>query len=374
MDFGRRYLGAISQLKTENRDFLESPYMIEIEPEASCSLSCVDCSYGLIRKSQISDLKRRRLPFNLIENLINDVANKNTQGILISGGGDPLNYPQIGELIKICGEKIGPVFIQTNGLRLNKIYESPELLSNIAAISVSIYGTDPETFLSTTKKGEKTLKLLKERVETMIKINKSAKSNIIINAKILITKNNYKSSCEMIKYCEECGFDSVLLRAVQNIETGIITSKEKSLSDLEKNELTVILKSMSDRVFVKNFINNVISKNATIKISSVCHTATMGMLAAIDTDGDVYLGTPEIGDKIYSIGNIHEKKFNEIWGSNTHKSMMVKMSTDETNRACRIENCRHISANLSIDNYIKDNNTTETINNVVKQDPLGRFI
>ncbi len=373
MNFAPKYLAVAREIKERETQLLRSPYMIELEPEATCQLSCFGCSYGEIRSIQVIDPNRRRIPLDKLKSVIDEVRGQDTHGIFISGGGEPMNYPHIKELIVYAGENISPVFIQTNGIGLRKIKDDAMVMANIREISVSIYGSDQESFERTTGRGVNTFNSFIETMNEFMEAKNRGlfPSTLIINGKILITPGNYKKIAEMIRMCEQWGMDSILLREIQNIETGFPSTKVKTLSEDERQELMEILKPLSGRTYVDRLIK--FEQAPPIKASSSCFTASLGMLAVIDTDGDVYIGTPEVGEKRLVIGNINKTRFGEIWGGEKHQEIIKEVDNMQRDRRCLIDNCRHAPSHVAAEKYIKGEIEAPTISEVLS-DPLGQFI
>jgi len=143
---------------------------------------------------------------------------------------------------------------------------------------------------------------------------------------------------------------------------------------LELNLLLFIalLKKYYDREYVRNFIDNIILPK-TYYFGKECYTAKMGMVSTIDTDGNVYIGTAEIGDNEMRIGNIYNNRFQDIWESKKHQKVIELMSSRYQQKVCKAKLCRHIVSHESVEKFlcgkIKPLDLKEILN-----DPLSHFI
>lgn len=118
-----------------DKDLLQStqngkiiPLHIQFMPTNKCNLKCVFCSCSERNKSL-------EMPFDDAKRIIDDCKLLGTKAVTISGGGEPLCYPNFEELIEYFnyrGIKIGMV---TNGLLLHKI--NSKTLSKITWCRIS---------------------------------------------------------------------------------------------------------------------------------------------------------------------------------------------------------------------------------------------
>lgn len=91
---------------------LGGPYFLEIHPTNRCNARCFFCFTQTFRQAQ-------SLPGKRIEALLRQGAATDLRAIRLSGGGEPLVHPDIGQTIDLCGElgiAIGD--LTTNGIRL----------------------------------------------------------------------------------------------------------------------------------------------------------------------------------------------------------------------------------------------------------------
>ena len=71
----------------------------------------------------------------------------------------------------------------------------------------------------------------------------------------------------------------------------------------------------------------------------------------INYDGEVYLCQPLIGNKEYSLGNLNEHRFLDLWNAKRHREVIAKLHEKFAKGAC--ENCRAISYNVAIDRLLQ---------------------
>lgn len=104
------------------------PIHPSLYPTNRCNLNCEFCSCG-------ERTKNLELDFEKAKRIIDILSKLGTQAVSISGGGEPLLYPQIEELIKYFVGFSIKVGLTTNGLLLDKI--NPEILNMVTWCRVS---------------------------------------------------------------------------------------------------------------------------------------------------------------------------------------------------------------------------------------------
>jgi MoaA/NifB/PqqE/SkfB family radical SAM enzyme len=85
------------------------PIHIQINPTNKCPLNCSFCSY----KNRDKNLE---MDINKLKEITNNFYNLGTRAISITGGGDPLAYPYLGDYVNFCDIKNIKIGLVTNGL------------------------------------------------------------------------------------------------------------------------------------------------------------------------------------------------------------------------------------------------------------------
>lgn len=109
-----QHLDTLSELQKKKR---WKPITVQLSPTGVCDFSCDFCSVKFRDKSLV-------LPFNWAKRGLKDFKSLGAKGLELSGGGNPLLYPQINELINYAhklGYKIGLISNSPNpGKHLKK--------------------------------------------------------------------------------------------------------------------------------------------------------------------------------------------------------------------------------------------------------------
>lgn len=100
------------------------PITVELHPSNICNHRCPGCTFNIPRRSQDreagNNLWKAQLDVDLLDDLIEDMADLEVSGVILSGGGEPLLHPDITTIMRkihAAGIEVGLV---TNGSMLNR--------------------------------------------------------------------------------------------------------------------------------------------------------------------------------------------------------------------------------------------------------------
>ncbi len=105
------------------------PITLHIMPESRCNLRCAFCSV-------VKRPTNERLDFELVVKTVTDLHARGLQGVILSGGGEPMLYPQFDGLLSLLfslGLKVGLI---TNGTCFKR--SDPSLLKQLSWVRISI--------------------------------------------------------------------------------------------------------------------------------------------------------------------------------------------------------------------------------------------
>lgn len=372
------------RLLLQENEPLPSPWTLEIEPTIICNSRCHFCSYEVMLENHRQDLLNNNhnsdshienwLPNKNVFELLDDVKKVGTtKGILFSGGGEPLLWPSIVDASKIASE-FADVSIQTNGINLDVFSKRLEDLRSLRLVSVSVLADNKELNKEIARVDNFT-RVVENVKELMARKNEN-RLKITCTAKILVGQRNYQFLPRIIDFWKnKINVDGIGVRLVQDYNYGGIGPRDESveLTNDQKNELVnIIYKDYSNDQFLMNFAQSITFNNMRLIRTTKCFNATDGHFACVDPMGDVYLGNPEIGDERFSIGNLIEQKWSEIWNSERHKNVLTLMDKTEKNEMCPNSLCRHVRANSGIDMYLDDKANIGLEQDIM--DNLGAFL
>lgn len=374
-DFGQRGAFA-SKMKIikgySSEEPLNAPWTLEVEPTLLCNADCSFCSYG----EDIAKAKLNRyikgLPREAVLNALRTAGEAGTKGILWSGGGEPLLWPHIDEALTLSAS-LAEVSVQTNGIKLDAFTKTIDSLGRFRIISVSVVGHTPELHLAIMR--VKSFARIIRNIEHVAEL-KLRGVNTLLTAKILVSVENHLLLPEIVQFYLGLGVDAVALRIVQDYNYGGDGQRPTSL-DLSQSQRHAMLQAITTSSFQHDsllaFAETLTQQIIAPPVTSRCYNATDGHFACIDAHGDVFIGNPEIGNPEFCIGNILVSPWEEIWRSERHLTVIQKMNAMQCADTCQRELCRHVKANLGVQNAI-DNQWRDDLDGKNIMQNLGAFL
>lgn len=357
-DFGSRAV-LVRQTKEalglqENQP-LPSPWTIEFELTQVCNNHCHFCSYKeMLLTQKREDLKNKWLSKSVVLDVLKAVKDGGTtKGIFWSGGGEPLLWPHIVEASEFASN-FAEISLQTNGINLNKFLDRRKL-STLRLISVSVVA-DNNT-LQKEVVGTNSFDRISSNLENIIALRNLWGINLDCNVKILVGPRNYLRVPDIVKYFrEKVVVDGIAIRLTQDYNYGSSEPRQESveLTRSQKMELSKkIFTEYPDDSLLTGFTKVLNQSSNDFVTTSRCFNATDGHFVCIDPNGEAFLGNPEIGNPVFSIGNVISKSWKDIWNSNRHLEVVSIMDDMQSKGSCDSYLCRHTRANIGVDRFLR---------------------
>jgi len=318
-----------------------APLAVELHWTSDCNYDCVHCSYGSRRET------KGKLSNELIESLVGDLIDMKAEAVYISGGGEPTvvkNWDKHASRLIDAGVQVSLI---TNGVALRE--KHLHALSRMNYVAVSIYSDDPDQYAKTT---DSRFYDVQWSAPALIK---SDGGQVIVGARCVINKINYKNIVEIYKRAMSSGYDYLIfIPAVDYEGRGVDLSKK------EQDEVIEIINSNLDLFDqTKTNLLSVLSRGAWHYEQKNyrdedgnplgCSAIHLRFNAFVNYCGGVWLCQPHIGNTHYSIGNLFDQKFSKVWNSTKHQSVMDALHRDYKAGFCK--NCRSIGFNKAIANF-----------------------
>ncbi|MHB8858984.1 MAG: radical SAM protein [Thermoleophilia bacterium] len=279
-----------------------------------CNHACAGCHSRYMHKNE-----DRFLDFDTMKDVVNDFAELGVEGVEISGGGEPLMYPQIIQAIAFMRGKGLKVGMFSNGTLLTDEL-SEFLVQNLLFLRIAFDAGTAGTY----KKihGRDDFETLINNLETVVRYKtkiggekktsserrqiKAKFGTATVGAKYLVSTKNWQELAKAAELAREIGLDYLQFKALRASK---FTLDEEALKQAE--EVAEQARGLSD----KNF--QVFGSLAKTKPIGRCFLNPIHPV--IDAKGDMYLCAFFHHRKdTHKIGNIYEKSFPEIWYSERH--------------------------------------------------------
>ena len=244
-------------------------------------------------------------------------------------GAEPLLRKDIFDLINYAVKLEFNTSMNTNALILNREKIEKLIKIGLGAVVLSIDGNTAEIhdFIRGVKNSlKKNLEVVKIFREERERLNK----NIIIQGTIVANSKNVRNLYDTVKMCKEKGFDKIVIQPVHFVDWYFSTEdfmlmKKEDLPVMEEQmnriwrdfgDFLSVQKSYFDKF--REFFENP-EKLYRYRFSSAF------IIADIRSNGDV------VPDPVgyFTLGNLHNNSFKEIWFSDEAKEIRRKIKNSE---------------------------------------------
>ncbi|MDP4266860.1 MAG: radical SAM/SPASM domain-containing protein [Bacteroidota bacterium] len=278
------------------------PLSISVEPSGICNLKCPECPSGLQQLSREKGL----MQFDLFKKAIDELY-QNLIYLLLYFQGEPYLNKNFFDFVKYAASKKIYTSTSTNGHFLDKNNCIKTIESGLDKLIISLDGTTQDSYSAYRKGGD--LKKVIEGIENLVNIKRSMKSptpHIVIQFLVLGSNESEISIARQLS--KNLGVDEFSLKSAQiyNYENG-----NDLIPTIDK--YSRYRKTKNGRFEIKNKLKNKCWK--------------MWSSAVITWDGYV---VPCCFDKdsTYTLGNLNENSFIEIWKNakaNVFRNKILKL-------------------------------------------------
>ena len=304
------------KLKSFINDEITAPIYIRIKPTNICNHRCFYCSYSPEAKNILSETinPKDEIPKDKMMEILGDLRDMKVKAVTYSGGGDPLVYPYITEVLKKTLDSGIDLSMITNGQNLKG--ENAKILAKAKWVRVSLDSINPETFVKTRRVPEACFHELINNLKEFAKI-KDKKCEFGIN--FVVNHINKDEVYEAAKFFKEIGVNHVKFTP-RWIEEGwadyhapfkehVIEQIKKAKEDFEDNE---------GRFNVFDTYENDFSMTG-MKERGYTRCWMMQTKPVIAADSNVYFCFDTAYTKAGLLGSIKDKSFKELWFSEEAK-------------------------------------------------------
>ena len=280
------------------------PASISVEPTTSCNLRCPQCPSGLRAFSRNTGA----MEFEVYKNII-DQLKGHLSYLLLYFQGEPYLNPSFFRMVNYANQQNIYTATSTNGHYLSQ-YAKATVESGLSRLIISVDGVTQRSYEKYRVGGklEKVLEGTRKLIEWKRKLRSSHPQVIF---QFLMMKHNEDEINEMKKLASEIGVDRLTFKTTQ------IYDYEQNKDLIPENaHLSRYKKSVDGKYVIKNRLLN--------------HCWKMWHATVFTWDGNI---VPCCFDKDakYKMGNIQDKKFDEIWLGDQYKKFRKHLFYNRNN-------------------------------------------
>ncbi len=330
---------------------MPAPRTMELHLSNACNHACVGCHSRRQHRS-----KQKFLDFDRLKEIISEMAELGVEGVEISGGGEPLMYPQVIPAIAFMRSKGLKVGIFSNGTLLTKEL-SEFLVQNLLFLRIAFDASTPGTYRKI--HGRDMFDRLHENLRTVVEARLRLRDEAgaaggnggnggkghqwtglsTIGAKYLVSEKNWQELGPAAAMAREIGLDYFQFKCLRNSK---FTLRGEQLEQAREEGVRALREADAGfQVFGSLNKTRVIGRCFLNPIHPV-----------IDAAGDMYLcAFYHHREEEHKIGNIYQKSVPEIWYSKRH--FQAFHSSDP--KKCAVFDCPFHEAAILARSWIVDN-------------------
>lgn len=296
------------KLKSFARDEVAPPIYIRIKPINQCNHNCFYCVYDHDVSGVHGDTNRLdSLPREKMLEILSNLKEMGVKAVTYSGGGEPLIYPYIEEVLQKTREYGIDLSIITNGQQLTG--KKAELLKDAKWVRVSTDSCDAQTFSQIRNRPENWFYTLAKNIQEFAKIKNP---NCVFGINFVVHKKNKDSLYDSVKFYKELGVNSIKFSPMWHtnffeyhapIKESVTEQLKRAKQDFEDENFAVY------DTYEKDLQTSEISNRTYTR----CYI--MQTIPVIGADQKVYFCHNKAYSKNHVLGSIADKSFKELWFS-----------------------------------------------------------
>ena len=329
------------RLRGIEADTLSAPIHVRIKPTNRCNQSCWFCAYRADHMQLGADMAEvDQIPEPKMSEIVGDLIDMDVKAVTFSGGGEPLLYKPLPEMITRLGEGGIKVGCLTNGSNLKGRF-ADALATHGTWVRVSIDGWDDESYARSRGTRSGAFSKIVENIRAFAERG----SACVLGASFIVGRDNHRHIHEACRLLKRAGARHVKLSAA-------VISNDSSENNAYHAPMAATVKLQTERALEL--------ESDTFRVANHYHLASdcfdkgysrcpsMRLLTVIGADQTVYA----CQDKAYTaagrLGSIENTSFKEFWFSDANRRRVQGI---DPRRHCR-HHCVSHAKNTVIGTYL----------------------
>ena len=249
---------------------------MEVDPTLSCGHRCPNCTYGGYHQNVF-------LEDRVAERIIQALPDIGIRGMIITGGGEPCLYRNLGDFVKAVSQTGVDVTLTTNGQQFHR--HLPLLMTHLKRVRFSIDAATPEVFRLTHGMDAQSFNQVMENLRVAVDYKRAHQSDTDIGVSFLICEPNAHEVEEAVALYRGIGVDFIHFKPMQFWDKRKqryyhkpMPGLHERISDLQKNQSTDFHVSISREKYYRRSDNDILYRR--------CHGSHFDLI--IGADGKTY--------------------------------------------------------------------------------------
>jgi MoaA/NifB/PqqE/SkfB family radical SAM enzyme len=196
-----------------------APITVEWHLSNSCNHDCPFCTF---RESVHASPNRHAMfPDNLIDQTVEDLKEIGSKAVVYSGGGEPLLYPKVHEVMKKVADAGIHQGLVTNGANIEKSNVAEAIMQNVEWVRISVDAGSQEVYEKTHGVGRDFTRIV-ENIRQLVKKRKGTRPTIGVS--FLLTMFNFTDLLPSARLFRDVGVDYFQVKPI------VISAEERLAS------------------------------------------------------------------------------------------------------------------------------------------------
>ena len=315
-----------------------APIYVRFKPTNVCNHRCYYCSYADEKLGLRNTVNRHdMIPREKALEIVSDFAELGVKGITLSGGGEPLTYPHIVELMKKILSMGIDLSLITNGSLLNE--ERAQILRQAKWVRISCDAAQADTYAKIRNVPNTALPTVFANIEEFAKI-KNNDCELGIN--YVVHHENAAQVYEMVKRVKELGINHIKFsaRVTKDLFAYHAPFRNKVVEDLHR-----AVEDFSDERFINKYESDFDSALVFHRDYDTCYINRM--VTCVAADSKVYF----CHDKAYTssgvVGDLQQKTFKDLW---LDEAVIKRYKEFDCHKECN-HHCVYDDRNILLNTY-----------------------
>jgi len=329
------------RLAALREDSLAAPVNIRIKPINHCNHNCWYCAYRVDNLQLGEDIDYSDvIPKDKMFEIVDNVIEMGVAAVTFSGGGEPLIYKPIADVVERLAQGGVRIGCLTNGANL-KGRIADVFAEHGTWVRISLDGWDGKSYADARGiKVDAFDKLVRNMKEFTVR-----KPKCVLGTSLIIGKNNFEHVFEICDLLKSAGVKHVKLSAAVVSNDGAVSNnyhrpiKERVLDEIEKAKT---LENSNFRIL--NHYHDLAER-----FDKPYHTCpVIQFIPVIGADCKVYTCQDKAYTQSGTLGSIEKQSFKDFWFSEENRQRVFSL---DPNVHCP-HHCTGHAKNLAIHNFL----------------------
>ncbi len=303
-----KFLNFRTQLDALSKGDIVAPVHIRVKPINLCNHNCWYCAYrtdNVVLGDQMDE--KDQIPKQKMIELAHDFVEMGVKAVTFSGGGEPLLYKPLPEIIDI---------LAAGGIRIASLTNGSNLKGKIADafakhgtwVRISIDAWDDESYVKSRGAKENDFSKLMENIKAFT----ARETKCVLGVSFIVGQENCKHIAEVCTLLKECGVDHVKISgAVVSNDAAGNNSYHSSIKNEVAKQISAAQMIESERFKILNYYHDL--EERFEKKYNTC--PFLQLLTVVGADQYVYTCQDKAYTESGKMGSIVDRSFKDYWFS-----------------------------------------------------------